>query len=35
LGGQKAEGGTDWMGLVGCIFNNPQTGGFQGLVKSL
>ena len=34
LGGQNAAGGTDWMGLVGSLINNPQTGGLQGLIKS-
>jgi len=34
LGGQNAAGGTDWMGLVGSLINNPQTGGLQGLIQS-
>ena len=34
LGGQNAAGGTDWMGLIGSLINNPQTGGLQGLIQS-
>ena len=34
LGGQNAAGGTDWMGVIGNLINNPHTGGLQGLVQS-
>lgn len=34
LGGGNAAGGTDWMGLINNLVNNPQTGGLQGLVQS-
>ena len=34
LGGGNAAGGADWMGLIGNLINNPQTGGLQGLVQS-
>ena len=34
LGGQNAAGGTDWMGVIGNLINNPQTGGLQGLIQS-
>ena len=34
LGGQNAAGGADWMGVIGNLINNPQTGGLQGLIQS-
>jgi uncharacterized protein YidB (DUF937 family) len=35
LGGQNAAGGADWMGVIGNLINNPQTGGLQGLAEKL
>jgi uncharacterized protein YidB (DUF937 family) len=34
LSGQNAAGGTDWMGVIGNLINDPQTGGLQGLIQS-
>jgi len=34
LGGGNAAGGADWMGVIGQLIHNPQTGGLQGLVQS-
>ncbi len=34
LSGQNATGSTDWMGVIGNLINDPQTGGLQGLIQS-
>jgi uncharacterized protein YidB (DUF937 family) len=30
----NAAGGADWMGVIGNLIHNPQTGGLQGLIQS-
>ncbi len=34
LGAPNAADGGDWMGVIGNLINNPQTGGLQGLIQS-